>query len=192
MECGNSLNLLRKGAKYCTGACKIRAYRRRRNNRDAIPAAMRDSNRWMRWKLEERNGRDSKRPVMVDGRPASSTNPGTWTSFESAKGSATGSGVGFALGNGVGCIDLDDAIVDGRVADWAQRIIDACPPTFIEVSQSGRGLHIFGLIPEMPGRNTGRGVEVYSTGRFIAMTGDRFKRSPAVLADLSDVVSRIV
>src|SRR5699024_12586608 len=123
---------------------------------------------------------------------ASSTNSETWTSFESAKDSATGSGVGFALGNGVGCIDLDGAIVDGRVADWAQRLVDACPPTFVEVSQCGRGLHDFGLLLEMPGRNTGRGVEVYSTGRFIAMTGDRFKRSPAVLADLSDVVSRIL
>src|SRR5699024_2331567 len=122
----------------------------------------------------------------------SATNPETWSDYETAKTSKLGHGIGFALGEGIGCIDLDDALVVGQVTEWAQQILDDCPATFIEVSQSGNGLHIFGLVSEQPGRNTGRGVEVYSAGRFIAMTGDRFNDSPSRLADLSSLVSRIL
>ena len=170
----------------------MKAYRSRKRASEVFPQRMRDSERWMRWKLTRRNGRDSKRPIMTNGRSASSTNPATWTDYEMASQSTLGDGVGFALGNGVGCIDLDDAIIDGQVEAWVQDILDQCPSTFIEVSQSGRGLHIFGLLPERSGRNTGRGVEVYSAGRFIAMTGNRFADAPSRLADLSSLVSRIL
>ena len=66
------------------------------------------------------------------------------------------------------------------------------PETFIEVSQSGNGLHIFGLLPESPGRNKGNGVEVYSVGRFIAMTGNRYDSAPSSLADISELVADII
>lgn len=192
LHCGEPTNLLRKGAKYCSDSCKMKAYRSRKRSSEAFPKRMRDSNRWLRWKRSQRGSRVTKRPVTVDGRAGSSTNSNTWSDYASAKASRIGDGVGFALGDGIGCIDLDDAIVDGRVADWAQEILDECPATFIEISQSGNGLHIFGLIPEQPGRNTGRGVEVYSAGRFIAMTGNRFANAPSRLADLSSLVSRIL
>lgn len=153
---------------------------------------MRDSERWLRWERAQRGSRVTKRPVAVSGRAGSSTNADTWADYETAKASTVGHGVGFALGDGIGCIDLDDALIDGQVTDWAQEILDQTPSTFIEVSQSGNGLHIFGLLPERSGRNTGHGVEVYSTGRFIAMTGDRFADAPSRLADLSSLVSRIL
>ena len=68
-------------------------------------------------------------------------------------------------------MDLDDAIVDGVVLPWAQEIIDANQGTFIEVSQSGKGIHIWGYLEERPGRviRDGRNIEIYSAGRYIAL-----------------------
>lgn len=143
-----------------------------------------------RWIRREK----SKRPVTVTGKSASSTDAGTWSTFTKAHDSTVGVGLGFVLGDGIGCIDLDHCITDGVVADWASSILDRCPPTFVEVSQSGEGLHIFGLLPEGPGRNIRRGdaaVEFYSVGRYIAMTGDRFGGAPSSLADLSEVIASI-
>ena len=100
--------------------------------------------------------------------------------------------MGFVLGDGIGCIDLDGCLDEkGRPSEFAQKVLAACPATFIEVSQSGRGLHIFGLLPEAPGRAR-EGVEVYSAGRFIAMTGRRWGSSPRLLADLSKVRSMLL
>ena len=156
---------------------------------------MTSSERWMRWKKTNRNGKTTKRPITVDGLSASSTDPRTWSSFPEASKATIGDGIGFALGQGIGCIDLDHCISNGVVEDWARAILDRCPPTFIEVSQSGSGLHIFGFLHEGAGRNirrNGTAVEFYSTGRYIAVTGDRFEGSPARLADLSEVVASIV
>jgi len=57
-----------------------------------------------------------KRPVTVDGRPASSTDSTTWTTYEAARASTIDDGLGFVLGDGVGGIDLDHVIDDhGRL-----------------------------------------------------------------------------
>lgn len=156
---------------------------------------MTKNDRWMRWELKKRADRATKRPITVAGASASSTNAETWSSFAAANRSKVGAGIGYALGSGIGCIDLDHCIVDGELQPWAADILSACPDTFIEVSQSGSGLHIFGLLAESHGRNIRRGetaIEVYSTGRFIAMTGKRFKDSPARLADISELVKSII
>lgn len=122
-------------------------------------------------------------PVQLDGRAASSTNPETWTTFKQAR--ANSERVGFVLGNGIGCIDLDNAIIDGEVQAWAQEILDANAGTFCELSQSGRGVHIWGYLPEAPGRviRDDRSIEVYSQGRYIAL-GLPMVGSSLVLKDL--------
>lgn len=183
----------RKDAAYCSTACRVRAHRRRRSI--AVPTEMRAADRWMRYRLVPRGDRITKVPTQVNGRNAKSTDQRTWSSFDDAKASKVGAGLGFALGYGIACIDLDDAIVDGKVQPWAQAILDRAPATFVEVSQSGNGLHIFGYLPEGPGRNlrsSGQTVEVYSTGRFIAFTGRRHAASPSRLADLGGLVSSLL
>lgn len=97
-------------------------------------------------------------------------------------------GLGFVLGDGIGCIDLDHCIIDGRLTAWAIEILDSLPTTYTEVSPSGAGLHVWGLIPERPGRKVrrdGHSVETYSTGRYITVTGNRWGTCPNTLADLS-------
>lgn len=143
--------------------------------------------RWVRWKPWKRDGRVTKLPVQIDGQMASSTDPGTWASFAEANGSTAGTGLGFMLGDGIGCIDLDHCIDDdGTISELAANLLERCPDTFCEISQSGHGLHIFGLMPEAPGRRH-NGIEIYSRARFIAMTGNRLRATPSTLADLTEL-----
>ena len=132
----------------------------------------------MRWTLTERNGRTTKRPLTIEGRSASSTDPATWTSYANASRSTVGNGVGFALGEGIGCYDLDDAMSDGTLAGWAREFIASIPESviFSEISQSGNGVHVFIEATEGPGRviRDGRKIERYTAGRYIAVTGRRF------------------
>jgi primase-polymerase (primpol)-like protein len=178
--------LVRADAKFCTTKCRVYASRQAK-----FPAEMVKKQRWLRWKPVKRAGKVTKNPATVDGRQASSTDAATWSSYKASEGSTVGAGMGFALGDGIGCIDLDHCIVDGVVSDWARDILDRCPSTFIEVSQSGTGLHIFGLLPEGSGRVIRRAdvaIEVYSAVRFMAVTGERFEDAPLRLTDLSEVV----
>lgn len=132
-----------------------------------LPPVMTGTGRWVR--------RVGKRPVTCEGRPASSTNRDTWALFGRVFESRAGDGFGFMLGNGFGCIDLDHCVDGGVVAGWALRILELCPPTYVELSLSGTGLHVFGWIREDRGRRIdvagGGGIEIYSRARFIATTG---------------------
>lgn len=111
-------------------------------------------------------------------------------SYYIAADSDAGDGLGFALGDGVACIDLDHCLVDGVLADWAAPVVDACRGTYMEISPSGDGLHIFGFAHVGKGRKRG-GLEVYDRGRYMTVTMRRYKRAPLVLRDLSEVVSAL-
>lgn len=182
-RCGGQLPAPRTGRipRFCSTRCRVAAHRASR-----LPGELTSRHRWVR--------RAGKRPIQVDGRAASSTNPITWARYEAAARSKAGSGLGFVLGDGVGCIDLDDCIKGGELAPWAAEILAVCPSTYVEVSMSGEGLHVFGLLPEGRGRvlrRGGRSVEVYSAGRYIAVTGVRWGKCSSKLADLSEVVATL-
>lgn len=173
------MNLPRRGAKFCSQKCGT-YYRRSLKNASIFPDKMTKMSRFVRFM-------PSKRPITVTGTSASSTNSATWTDYETARASKRGKGVGFVLGDGIGCIDLDHCIVDGKLLPWAQAAVDANPGTYTEISMSGEGLHIFGLLPEGPGRKIrdGRNIEVYSAGRYIALTGNRWPSASNALAALN-------
>lgn len=166
-----AINMLRADAKFCSTKCRVYYSRRPK-----LPEAMTSRRRWVRWRMVERKGKMTKVPVRLNGRNASSTDWDTWASFVEAEKSTIGNGVGFVLGDGIGCWDFDHCIEDGRLADWARDAIIAIPdPLFIEVSQSGEGVHVFVEAPEGPGRKIRDGercIEFYSTGRYIAVTGN--------------------
>lgn len=163
--CGEPLGLYRSQARTCSARCRKRVSRR-----GQFPEALTGRNRWVRRTA-------SKRPVTVDGSPASSTDLSTWSSFAEAKASTAGVGLGFVLGDGIGCIDLDHCFEDGELADWAKKAIESItePIIFAEVSQSGNGVHVFIEAPEAPGRmiRDGRNIERYTAGRYIGVTGNR-------------------
>lgn len=121
-----------------------------------------------RWVRHDRKGR----PFGVTGRVIDVTMPESWASYSDAKSSDVGAGMGFVLnGDGIGCVDLDDCMLNGRVEPWAQEIIDANPSTFTERSRNGNGIHVWGLLESAPGRRIrdGRNIEIYSRDRYIAL-----------------------
>ena len=89
-------------------------------------------------------------------------------------------------GDGVVCVDLDNCMVDGVLSEWAERVLALFPDAPVEVSLSGRGLHVWGTGPlvsrVMP--LWGHKVEVYADKRYIAMTGRWLRRGD--LVDLTD------
>ncbi len=168
--CGDRIPLpARSDARFCSNACRQRAYRRRRT---PIPAEMTCRPRWVRHDAH-------KVPLTLFGGPASVVDPRTWTTFEKAQASTVGAGIGIVLGDGLGCIDLDHCIEGGVLAPWAAEVLDEWRDraVFIEVSMSGTGLHIFAPMPEGPGRRIRDGercIEIYSRERYMAVTGRRW------------------
>ena len=78
------------------------------------------------------------------------------------------------------CLDLD-GFLDGDTLDpRAARIVERCQ-SWTEISPSGTGLHIF-VRGSLAWAIKGSGIEVYSEGRYMAVTGHRWpgtaSRSP--------------
>ncbi|WP_228821289.1 bifunctional DNA primase/polymerase [Nocardia farcinica] len=186
-QCGAAMaGRLRPGPsrRYCTARCRKAASRARQ----VVPEYLRMSARWVMWKLVTRGGLPTKMPIQPTGAPASSTDRATWSPWSRVKPAAR---KGFVLGEGIGCIDLDHCLIDGEPTDAAAAFLATLPPTYIEVSPSGDGLHVWGRIPAGRGRryrtDDGLRVERYSTGRYITVTERPWRGSVCRLADLSDV-----
>lgn len=189
-HCLGPLPLARSGPtpKYCCAACKQAAYRKRTRR---TPERIAFADWWSKPRWVRAVG---KRPVTVTGTPASSTDPATWTTRTKVMEGA-GDGYGIMLGDGLGCIDLDRAFTaDGSLTPAAKHVVALHPDSYIEVSRSGKGLHIFGTCAPARGVRTvkgGTGVEMYSQARFILMTGEVFQ--PGGLAPLAvDELMRFV
>ena len=169
VECGERVSLPSRGrtGKYCSGRCRQAAYRRRQRDkaRRGVPGWLREGVRWTR--------ADGKRPVMVDGRAASSTDPATWGRFSDVQAGA-GDGYGVMLGGGLACIDLDNCFWYGELSPFAQRIVEMNAGAYVEVSVSGNGLLSFGEFSEVSGIRRD-GFEFYSRSRFIRVTGNVFR-----------------
>jgi hypothetical protein len=151
-----------------------------------IPAELR-ALPWVLWRGEARGqGKPTKVPyrVLNPHRKASSTDPATWSTFDAAVGALDyADGIGVVLTGGViTCVDLD-AVIDerGQVDERAQALVNNLD-SWTEISPSGTGLHIFvrGIVPK---DLKGKQIEVYSTGRYIAVTGHRWPRTPDVLTN---------
>ena len=152
--------------KFCSGKCRQRAHRERRSQIERLKSL--SVGRWVR--------ADGKRPVMVDGSAASSTNPATWASFAEVQ-SGAGDGFGVVLdGSGLGCFDFDNCFDNGELKPAVRDFIAgiACPIVYVERSVSGNGLHVFVEAEKQRGFRSD-GVEFHSWGRFIRMTLDSFK-----------------
>lgn len=103
--------------------------------------------------------------------------------------------MGFVLnGDGIVCIDLDHCITDGGLDPWAATILASCPDTYVEVSPSGHGLHVWGLGDVPAGRVLaviGGKVELYGSGRYLTVTEKPYAGAPSMLADLSALIAQV-
>ena len=77
---------------------------------------------------------------------------------------------------------VDHCLIDGKPDSRAQRVLDTTHDSYVEVSMSDEGFHVFGTAPKLPGRKRD-GLEACSQGRFIAVTGNTLR--PGSLSDLS-------
>jgi len=71
--------------------------------------------------------------------------------------------------------DIDHAYEDGVWSDLAREVCNRFPTAAVEISQSGTGLHLFGKYsgaePAHSCKNIRRGLELYTSKRFVALTG---------------------
>ncbi len=169
-----------------------------------VPAELRALPQWVVWALEA-PGADRKSvtkiPYHPDGRfKARSNDARTWGSFERAWATysanrARWAGVGFmfAVADGLVGIDLDKCRDEGgNIAGWAQAIIKRLA-TYAEVSPSGTGVKLWarGVRPGNSGRKrpyqTGA-VEMYSSGRFFAVTGHRLEPGADTINEAQEAI----
>lgn len=146
-----------------------------------IPAELKTLRQWAAW----RSSRHDAMPVCCKtGGPASSTDPRTWTDFESALSYAREHDLGlcfaFVQDGGLCGVDLDDCRepLKGRLEPWAEDLVRSLN-SYAEVSPSGKGVRIFvrGLLPH--GKNWNRnGSEAYDHDKFLTVTGAHLKGSP--------------
>jgi len=148
---------------------------------DNCPSELRDLPNWVYYRLEERNGKNTKIPYNAKtGHPASTTDPATWSTYEQAcRSSVNGNGIGFVFAEGGGYVGLDiDHAVDNEIVSWFD--------SYAERSQSGKGVHIImrGQLPKRfhddvagVGRRSGD-FELYERHRYFVMTGDIIHKAP--------------
>lgn len=187
-RCGRTIaDTARPHKRTCTPRCRKAVSRARQ----ALPAELTGADRWVRRS-------PTKVPLTTAGTAASSTDERTWSTHAEAVASSAGVGMGFVLSDvdRIVCVDLDHCLAaDGSLKPWAEEIVSSAGPTFVEVSPSGDGLHVFGYADVRQGRRIrradGYAVEVYSSGRYIATTGRRFRNAPATLADISELVASL-
>lgn len=125
------------------------------------------------------NGKTDKLPVSPFGLVGvDAHDPSNWLTWQDAAALAQGLGTSFTVGfvltaaDPFWCCDIDDALMpDGTWSPLSQQLVAALPGAVVEVSQSGRGLHIWGAgpVPEHSKKNVALGLEFYSSLRFIAL-----------------------
>ena len=155
-----------------------------------IPKEMKQIRRWICYKVETRDGKQTKIPYnAINGDYAKSNDPMTWTVFRVAIMGCVKygfDGIGFMLGEdkttGVKYfgIDLDNhedengnkPMNQDEFFDFSSEFINTLQ-SYTEYSHSGEGIHIIckGTLPEGARRKAGVGVEMYDKGRFFTMTG---------------------
>lgn len=131
---------------------------------------------------------NEKKPYIsaVPNEHAKSNDPNTWSTFNDVKNAYLNggfSGIAFVLdGQGIVGIDLDDCVVNGQPDEKALEILKRIGCNSYELSMSGSGLRAFGYCEEEPlkkrGYLNGISVELYSTKRYLSVTGHAIKTNP--------------
>jgi hypothetical protein len=134
-------------------------------------------------------GKTVKKPTnWRDGKTCDAHNPTNQCSY--AEAAATGRPVGFVIdeADGFWFLDIDNCLTP---TGWSPLAVELCgrlAGAAVEVSQSGRGLHIIGRgsVGDHACRNIILGLELYTSGRFVALTGTNAVGD--VTADLTDAI----
>jgi hypothetical protein len=160
-----------------------------------IPDDLKELDQWVLWRYETRQGKRTKVPYQINVRPASTTNPSTWTTFDDAinawrRNTQRYAGVGFVftLEDDLVGLDLDNCLGEEEgLKPWACEIVGQFSDTYVEISPRGRGLKVWarGSLPaNLPGVRVADGrIELYDHARYFAVTGRVFRGAPYQIED---------
>ncbi len=159
--------------------------------------------RWINWRwIKNKKSKWTKVPCDVHGYSMDSQSPENWQNFATVIHIATnrGYGIGFVFNNdGLNGFDFDDCRnpENGYIEGWAQDFVKVLA-SYSEVSPSGTGLKVF-VRGEMPAqfdkqytRPEGGETEVYATGRFFTVTGQRVENTPFEVRDRGSKIAMVL
>lgn len=164
-------------------------------NYQNIPQELRNLKQWGLFELKwvEARKKNTKIPINpYDGSAGKSNDPNTWSDFDTAMRALNeverADGLAFYFANGYVGLDIDH--IDSNLEDWragdndpnnlVNKFQDLTDNTYMEVSQSGTGIHAI-FKGKIPGRRRRKGnYEMYQTGRFFALTGNNIIPDPTI------------
>lgn len=145
-------------------------------------AAMRAFRQFVLWKAvasTRRPGKFDKFPCDITGKIVDAHDPSNWVDADTAVTIAASGdlGVGFVFteADPFFFVDIDGAYDGTQWSTLATELCSRFNGAAVEVSQSGTGLHIIGTYtgaePEHGCKNIPLHLELYTSGRFVALTG---------------------
>jgi hypothetical protein len=167
-----------------------------------IPEELQHHRSWVAWEFGTTdNEKVKKLPVNPqDGWTAKTNDPETWGTYDEAErfselhelDGIQGIGFVFTKEDPLCGIDLDDCRnpETGEIEQWGRDILQDLN-SYSEVSPSGKGIKIF-TKASLPGsgRNFGK-VEMYDSGRYFTVTGQRLEEYPAEIEERQEQVVRL-
>lgn len=156
-----------------------------------FPASLQQRDQWVLWRLEQRGDKTTKIPYQPSGAHARSTDPATWSDFATAQqafiNDASFSGIGFVFSKDDPFVGIDlDKCRDpdtGEVEPWATAVLVRFD-SYAELSPSGKGFHIIGQGKLPPNGRRKAQIEMYDSGRYFTVTGERWEQAPTEAADI--------
>jgi hypothetical protein len=148
--------------------------------------------------------RADKVPRQTNGANAKVNDPGTWSSYAAVRHAPGMTHTAFILTDleHIVVLDLDHcgAPLSNQLADWAKELLSRLPGTYVEVSLSGHGLHVFGTVaPDVPTGtyvlkrgDGGKKIEVYVRATRAVVITNRVFGSRWPLADISAIVRELI
>ena len=152
---------------------------------DNIPEELKKLKQWCVYSIvqpKKQGQHKSKIPINpITGKGASSTDSSTWTDFKTAVNkSKKYDGLGFFFNNNYIGVDIDDipeeikkfsqAPTDpNNLINWLNGLTNH---SYLEVSQSGKGIHAIVKGKYKLDKNRRDNFEIYNNGRFFALTGN--------------------
>ncbi|EMA52022.1 phage NrS-1 polymerase family protein [Halococcus salifodinae] len=165
-----------------------------------VPTRLAEREQWICWREAEREGKPTKLPIdPLVGELASTTDPTTWTDFETAieyadRTATDADGIGYVFAAhdpfvGVdldGCRDPETEVGD----EWAVEVINRLD-SYTEVSPSGTGYHVLVRGDLATQRRRKGDVEMYDTARFFTVTGEHVDGTPTEVVERSEALGAI-
>lgn len=152
---------------------------------DNIPEELKKLKQWCVYSIvqpKKQGQHKGKIPINpITGKGASSTDSSTWTDFKTAVDKSKNyDGLGFFFNNNYIGVDIDDipeeikkfsqAPTDpNNLINWLNGLTNH---SYLEVSQSGKGIHAIVKGKYKLDKNRRDNFEIYNNGRFFALTGN--------------------